>query len=558
MVLVANQKTKYQMKDDLSLFLNENTDEFVNWLHTSLKQLQVNANQNDDKKTVKSDVEKDNKDKDKDNLTKEEPKILSSNLNKNKLKQHKKVKKMFKSDDITPDVMPVTDDNNIKTNEKNVNDSTKRETNADIIVTNKFKSQSDGLNVEMIDSQPKQEQNDGDVVLLLNPDGGEVDELLQENVNEEKKIVSHETKETETETIGPKVVAIRRQSSIPTSAVKAVINNKRRYVEEDDNEIKNTTTVASVVRVTQRKFIPQELQPNKNLILRAVKEANDSTRHKKRPNEEPDYIPTPIKRRLGEKQVVKEVNDEELDPQDLRNYLNVNKNDSVDTDLDKFENNAKRIVKNVDYEENNPQFVVTLDGVDHRKYMKNNNIDDHIIIEEDIEEEFMENDIKGDDNEVENEEMNEQKVNERCRYWPNCKNGNQCEFQHPTTHCKTFPNCRFGDKCLYIHPNCKFDSMCSRRDCPFTHTTRRKLPAPLPSYIPPVPLQIKQCKYLQNCKNISCPFFHPKNCHFGVNCRTRDCPYIHPNSVVNPNHYKWIAKSHISERQFAISDDKQL
>ena len=48
MVLVANQKTKYQMKDDLSLFLNENTVEFVNWLHTSLKQLQINANQSND------------------------------------------------------------------------------------------------------------------------------------------------------------------------------------------------------------------------------------------------------------------------------------------------------------------------------------------------------------------------------------------------------------------------------------------------------------------------------------------------------------------------------
>jgi len=44
MVLVANQKTKYQMKDDLSLFLGAETDQFVNWLHTTLKQLQLNAN----------------------------------------------------------------------------------------------------------------------------------------------------------------------------------------------------------------------------------------------------------------------------------------------------------------------------------------------------------------------------------------------------------------------------------------------------------------------------------------------------------------------------------
>lgn len=45
MVLVANQKSKYQMKDDLSLFLGAATDEFVNWLHTSLKQIQMSATQ---------------------------------------------------------------------------------------------------------------------------------------------------------------------------------------------------------------------------------------------------------------------------------------------------------------------------------------------------------------------------------------------------------------------------------------------------------------------------------------------------------------------------------
>jgi hypothetical protein len=43
MVLVANQKTKYQMKDDLSLFLGKETDDFVNWLHLTLKNMQLTA-----------------------------------------------------------------------------------------------------------------------------------------------------------------------------------------------------------------------------------------------------------------------------------------------------------------------------------------------------------------------------------------------------------------------------------------------------------------------------------------------------------------------------------
>ena len=47
---------------------------------------------------------------------------------------------------------------------------------------------------------------------------------------------------------------------------------------------------------------------------------------------------------------------------------------------------------------------------------------------------------------------------ERCRFWPNCKNGDTCPFHHPTVPCKLFPNCKYGKKCLFVHPQCKFDS----------------------------------------------------------------------------------------------------
>ncbi len=135
--------------------------------------------------------------------------------------------------------------------------------------------------------------------------------------------------------------------------------------------------------------------------------------------------------------------------------------------------------------------------------------------------------------------MNSGKLSERCRYWPACKNGDKCEFQHPTTPCKSvqsvhqlfyfklkfiffkqitfiliyraFPNCRFGEKCLFIHPNCKFDAMCSRKDCPFTHASKRKIPASpaiISSLLPPS--SVKSCKYFPNCKNPACPYYHPK------------------------------------------------
>ena len=47
-----------------------------------------------------------------------------------------------------------------------------------------------------------------------------------------------------------------------------------------------------------------------------------------------------------------------------------------------------------------------------------------------------------------------------------------------------FPGCKFGDKCLYIHPNCKFDAKCTKKDCPFTHASKRGTG----------PTVIKQCK----------------------------------------------------------------
>lgn len=40
MIMVANKRSKEQMVEDLSLFLNKNTEAFVNWLHQVLDKLQ--------------------------------------------------------------------------------------------------------------------------------------------------------------------------------------------------------------------------------------------------------------------------------------------------------------------------------------------------------------------------------------------------------------------------------------------------------------------------------------------------------------------------------------
>jgi hypothetical protein len=62
--------------------------------------------------------------------------------------------------------------------------------------------------------------------------------------------------------------------------------------------------------------------------------------------------------------------------------------------------------------------------------------EDEILLDEEMDDEFIETEDIGVEEEGE-DSMNSGKLSERCRYWPACKNGDQCEFQHPTTPCKS-------------------------------------------------------------------------------------------------------------------------
>ncbi|XP_034238752.1 zinc finger CCCH domain-containing protein 14 [Thrips palmi] len=137
--------------------------------------------------------------------------------------------------------------------------------------------------------------------------------------------------------------------------------------------------------------------------------------------------------------------------------------------------------------------------------------------------------------------QNKPATSERCKFWPSCKNGEKCEFHHPTVPCKSFPNCKFVDRCLYIHPNCRFNSMCTRADCSYTHTGPR--PSLSTQTVGPNPLTsqpIKQaCKYFPNCSNLSCPYIHPTVCKFGTHCTRPKCQFIHSDKGLMTKH-KWV------------------
>ncbi|XP_070609883.1 zinc finger CCCH domain-containing protein 14 isoform X2 [Erythrolamprus reginae] len=138
-----------------------------------------------------------------------------------------------------------------------------------------------------------------------------------------------------------------------------------------------------------------------------------------------------------------------------------------------------------------------------------------------------------------------EKVPERCKYWPACKNGDECAFHHPTQPCKVFPSCKFADKCLFIHPNCKYDAKCNKPDCPYTHASRRApQPSPKQAVSAPAPAASSTsqlCRFFPACKKMECPFYHPKHCRFNTQCTRVDCTYYHPSFSVPPRHaLKWI------------------
>uniref|UniRef100_A0A2I3HKM4 Zinc finger CCCH domain-containing protein 14 n=1 Tax=Nomascus leucogenys TaxID=61853 RepID=A0A2I3HKM4_NOMLE len=136
-----------------------------------------------------------------------------------------------------------------------------------------------------------------------------------------------------------------------------------------------------------------------------------------------------------------------------------------------------------------------------------------------------------------------EKLLERCKYWPACKNGDECAYHHPISPCKAFPNCKFAEKCLFVHPNCKYDAKCTKPDCPFTHVSRRiPVLSPKPAVAPPAsPSSSQLCRYFPACKKMECPFYHPKHCRFNTQCTRPDCTFYHPTINVPPRHaLKWI------------------
>lgn len=176
----------------------------------------------------------------------------------------------------------------------------------------KIKSKSDDLNNDVGNKKTEQ---DG-LILDLKNEADEGDELLQETDEFSTK------KSSDTKSNLDNQTKKKAPVKAPISTIGAVLKNS--VPEDDDEDVYDPSkpVVASVIKVKERKSsVPTELQANKILVMKAVKDAQKSLNTNKRKlDDEIEYKPTPIKKRLGEKRV------DLLEKDDLRNYLNSTKN----------------------------------------------------------------------------------------------------------------------------------------------------------------------------------------------------------------------------------------
>lgn len=399
----------------------------------------------------------------------------------------------------------------------------------------------------------------------------------------------------------------KRKANIISSVVKV---NKTSDGEEDDDDFASRTgSLSSSIFVPakseRRPTLPPSKQANKNLILKAITEAQKSVC---KTTSYPAVIPqkqmvpvAPRTRAIRESSEIEVINPvdkahqqalllqiNEAEQPAQKNYLQpVEAKPGGDTRsfilkkpvlggvesqlqgkatvyVESVPAEQERMVQTkdqIDSEEASPKFIVTLDGIPSPP----GSISEHDEETEPVEQEgtlqepgrkyklslqsVAQTLIESDEEEVDDSSFQpkRQKLLERCKYWPACKNGDDCMYHHPVASCKTFPKCKFGDKCLFIHPNCKYDSKCTRPDCPYTHASRRtavvpKQPAPV------INVSSSLCRFFPDCKKVECPFIHPKPCRFSSHCKRADCTFYHPTIALPPRHaLKWTRSQQNSE-----------
>ncbi|XP_041514770.1 zinc finger CCCH domain-containing protein 14 isoform X6 [Microtus oregoni] len=307
----------------------------------------------------------------------------------------------------------------------------------------------------------------------------------------------------------------KRKLPVVSSVVKVKRFSHDGEEEEEDEDYGSrigslSSSVSVPAKPERRPSLPPSKQANKNLILKAISEAQESV------TKTTNYSAVPQKQTLPVAPRTRTSQEELL------------------AEMVQGQSRAPRISPPVKEEEAKGDGTEKIQGTQQRQLLSRLQIDPVMV-------EAME---------MSPAEMTDlsvaqkpEKLLERCKYWPACKNGDECVYHHPISPCKAFPNCKFAEKCLFVHPNCKYDAKCTKPDCPFTHISRRiPVLTSKPVVSSPAPSSNGQlCRYFPACKKMECPFYHPKHCRFNTQCTRPDCTFYHPTITVPPRHaLKWI------------------
>ncbi|XP_014802516.1 PREDICTED: zinc finger CCCH domain-containing protein 14 isoform X2 [Calidris pugnax] len=607
MVMVANKKSQEQMTEDLSLFLGNNTVRFTVWLHGVLDKLRSVTTEPTSVKSSESN-------------------IFESSLPSSKSSSC--VSDERRREDTLPPL--AVSSTRTERNDSRVSTSSQEQRNAA-----SRQSCEDGSTSRLTSTvKPLRELSPSEAVIDIKP---EPDDLIDEDLNFVQENPLSRKKPIVTEEGSRK-----RRLPVVSSVVKVKkFCNDGEDEEEEEDYGSRTGGISSSVSVPakpeRRPSLPPSKQANKNLILKAISEAQESVTKTTNYSTVPQKQTVPVAPRtrispeesqlevihvqnrlpaLSSQLQVEEPKEQtvegiqgaeqkelssrlQIDPviedplQVTQDYYDAESMVHTDTrsfilkkpklseemvpqnqQLGKRGPEAVRVLSGRLIQTRDqlaqpekpasPKFIVTLDGVPSPPGYLSDQEEEDLCLAEGLKP-IAQNlcvgkGLKGlraqqmqivtrqlESCDVEMEELNvlqkQEKVLERCKYWPACKNGDECVFHHPTLPCKVFPNCKFADKCLFIHPNCKYDAKCTKPDCPYTHASRRTphpspKPAPLPT--PSLSSSSPLCKFFPACKKMECPFYHPKHCRFNTQCTRPDCTFYHPTIAVPPRHaLKW-------------------
>ncbi|XP_036061624.1 zinc finger CCCH domain-containing protein 14 isoform X5 [Onychomys torridus] len=307
----------------------------------------------------------------------------------------------------------------------------------------------------------------------------------------------------------------KRKLPVVSSVVKVKRFSHDGEEEEEDEDYGSrigslSSSVSVPAKPERRPSLPPSKQANKNLILKAISEAQESV------TKTTNYSAVPQKQTLPVAPRTRTSQEELL------------------AEMVQGQSRAPRISPPVKEEEAKGDGTEKLQGTQQRQLLSRLQVDPVMVETMDMSPAEM-TDLSV--------AQKPEKLLERCKYWPACKNGDECVYHHPISPCKAFPNCKFAEKCLFVHPNCKYDAKCTKPDCPFTHMTRRiPVLTSKPVVSSPAPSSNGQlCRYFPACKKMECPFYHPKHCRFNTQCTRPDCTFYHPTITVPPRHaLKWI------------------